>query len=112
MSSDMLGEIVNTLQELRRMHQLNFELLEQLNVARACLLQNQISLPNQERLASLLSKATTPLGEINTRLPSDEFLQHKKSDKDLTEPYHRLALYTSGSGLAYARFLFINRLGL
>ncbi len=86
MSSDMLGEIINTLQELRRMHQLNFELLEELNVACAYLLENHASLPNQEKLASLLSKAMTLLKEINTEPLSDEFLQRKKSDKDFTEP--------------------------
>ena len=87
MSINLLGEIIETLKELKRMHQLNFELLDQLNVACDCLLENHIDLPNKERLASLLSKGTTLLEEINAKLPSDGFLQRRKSDKDFTAPY-------------------------
>lgn len=87
MSTDILTEIISTLQELKRMHQLNYELLEQLNVACGYFLENHIRMPNEEKLASLLTKATTLLEDMNSKPPSDGFLQHKKSDKDFTEPY-------------------------
>ena len=84
MSNNLLGEIIETLKELRRMHQLNFELLDQLNVACGWVLENHIDLPNKEKLASLLSKGTTLLEEINGKSQSDGFLQRRKSDDNLT----------------------------
>jgi len=98
MSSNILDEVISTLQELRRMHQLNFELLEQLNVACSYLLENRITIPNQEKLASLLSKATSLLEEIRNPL-SDEFLQRKKSDKDFTESIFTRLLYVVAGGI-------------
>lgn len=85
MSSDILSTVIRTLEELKRMHQLCYELLEQLNVSCGFLRQNNIRLPNEEKLASLLSKAMVLLEEINTEPVSDEFLQRKKPDKDFTE---------------------------
>ena len=96
-----LNTIVETLQELERLHQLNSELLEQLNVICGWLLEHNIQIPNSEVLLSLLQKAKVLLTEIEadepkilqysairrkvTEKPSDEFLQRKKSDKDFTE---------------------------
>lgn len=95
MPNDILPEIINTLTELRRMHQLNFELLEQLSISCGWLIEHRVSIPNANTLASLLSKAMVLLTEIQGKDPkiiqyqelSDEFLQRKKSDGDLTEPY-------------------------
>jgi len=47
MSNNILGEIIDTLQELKRMHALNFELLDQLKVACLTLLENHINLPKK-----------------------------------------------------------------
>jgi len=90
MSNNLLGEIIETLKELRRMHQLNFELLDQLNVACGWVLENHIDLPNKEKLASLLSKGTTLLEEINTESASDEWKHVRKSDDKVPEPFFGL----------------------
>ena len=100
MLSDMLTEIVKTLEVLKTMYQLNFELLEQLNVACQCLLENHITLPNEQKLADLLSKSTALLEEINTAPSSDGFLQRKKSDKDFTEPLSASLMRMSAPSVA------------
>lgn len=95
MSSDMLTEIIETLQELKRMHQLNYELLEQLNAACGYFLENHIKMPNEEKIFSLLSKAAILLREIQsestlsviavTKL-ADEKKQRPETDDKGTEP--------------------------
>jgi len=85
MSSNILEEIISSLNELNGMQQLNFELLEQLNVACEYFLKNYPHLPNTEKLAGLLSKALALFEEIRSKPPSDEFLQHKKSDNNFSE---------------------------
>ena len=86
MSTSILTEIIDTLQELKRLHQLNFELLEQLGVACAYFRENHIKLPNEEKILSLLSKAMVLIEEINSKPLSDEISQKKSSDKDFTKP--------------------------
>ena len=86
MSSDIITETIDTLKELKRMHQLVLELLEQLDVTCGWLLENKIPIPNRDTIYSLLVKTKTLLDEIHSKTSSDEFLQPKKSDKDLTEP--------------------------
>jgi hypothetical protein len=90
MSTSILTEIIDTLQELKRLHQLNFELLEQLGVACAYFRENNIKLPNEEKILSLLSKAMVLIEEINSKPLSDEISQKKSSDKDFTEPSPKL----------------------
>ena len=75
---------------LKRMYQLNLELLEQLNVTCGWLLKNKINVPNKQSLVSLLIKSRTLLEEIYT---SDEFLQTKRTDEDFTEPKSITFLY-------------------
>ena len=90
----MLTEISRTLDELERLHQLNFELLEQLNVVCGYLMTCHISVRDKERLASLLTKAMILLAEIQSETPktllyrkiTDENLQRKRTDEDFTEP--------------------------
>jgi dsDNA-specific endonuclease/ATPase MutS2 len=90
---NMLTEIAEILTELERMHQLNYELLEQLNVVFRYIRENNIPIPHKEKLASLLSKAMTLLAEIQTKSPkcinypsiADENLQRKRTDGDFTE---------------------------
>ncbi len=84
--SDALTEIIDTLKELKRMHQLNLELLEQLGVTCGWLLDNHVNVPNSEHIHSLLVKTQTLLNEIYFPTSSDGFLRRKKSDEDLTAP--------------------------
>jgi hypothetical protein len=86
MSTNILTEIISTLQELKRMHQLNYELLEQLNVACSYFLKNHIKMPNEEKIVSLLSKAMTLLEEIDKKVPSDDWKHVRKSDGEVPEP--------------------------
>ena len=95
MPHDSLTEIITSLGELKRLHQLNLELLEQLSVACGFLTENKVPIPNEGTFVSLLKKATTLLSEIysepsSTMLvvtkPADETLQRKRTDEDLTEP--------------------------
>jgi hypothetical protein len=90
-----INTIIKTLQELERLHQLNLELLEQLNVISGWLVEHDIPIPNPQILYSLLAKTKSLLTEIEGGEPkflqygklSDGFLQRKKSDKDFTAPY-------------------------
>jgi len=84
--NDILTEIIDALAQLKRMHQLNLELLEQLDVICGWLLKNKIPIPDQDHFCSLLTKAQTLLKEIYSDSPA--FLQHQKrkpTDK-FTEP--------------------------
>jgi hypothetical protein len=84
--SDVLHSINQTLQELERLHQLNVELTEYLNTIMNWIIVNEIPVPSKEKLFSLLRKAEAIQKEIYGSKISDDFLQRKKSDKDLTEP--------------------------
>jgi hypothetical protein len=85
MSSDIIAETIDTLTELKRMYQLNLELLEQLGVACGWLLDNKIPIPNRDTICSLLVKARMLLDEIY----SPPFLQHRKrTPEDSTEPFN------------------------
>jgi hypothetical protein len=69
----MLREIASRLEELDRLHRLNLELMEQLDIACKFILKNIDQIPNAEKLRSLLSKADTLLTEIysnNTKYPT------------------------------------------
>ena len=79
MSNDIMTEIINTLTELKRLHQLNIELLEQLDVACNWLLSHNIQIPNSDTLCSLLTKVEALLNEIYS---ADEFSQHRKQPKN------------------------------
>jgi cytoplasmic iron level regulating protein YaaA (DUF328/UPF0246 family) len=62
------------------MHQLNLELLEQLDVACGWILDNHITIPNSSLLASLLAKAKALLRELQSTEP--KIMQYQKlSDK-------------------------------
>jgi hypothetical protein len=88
-----LTEIIDTLQEVERLHQLNLELLEQLNVISGWLVEHDIPIPNPHILYSLLAKAKVLLNEIQSDEP--KILQYRvirrkvteeKSDDKVTEP--------------------------
>jgi hypothetical protein len=91
---EAITEIIDTLTELKRMHQLNLELLEQLSVSCSWLMEHNVHIPNAETLCSLLKKATTLLGEIQADQPSifqyqkvaDEKKHLFRTDDKVTEP--------------------------
>ena len=99
----LLSETIETLQELKRMHQLNIELLEQLAVACSFLSKNHVEIPNGETFVSLLEKAMTLLDEIQADEP--KIMQYTmsnrrkvtafKTDEDVPEPF--LAVYKGTS---------------
>ena len=104
--NDVLLEIIDTLKELKRMHQLNYELLEQLNIACGFLRKNHISLPNEEKIVILLSKAMSLLAEIQAKTPI--MLQYQKigrrkvtdyrADGEVTEPTEGVGLCSHKAG--------------
>jgi hypothetical protein len=75
----MIREIATSLAQLDRLHQLNLELLEQLDVTCEWLLDSGFQIPNANKLKSLLSKANTLLTEIYDERPST-LLFSKPSD--------------------------------
>jgi hypothetical protein len=87
-------EAIETLQELKRMHQLNYELLEQLSVTCRWMTENKIRSPNIVTLCSLLSKADSLLAEIKADSPktlvyqkvSDDWKHREKSDGKVPVP--------------------------
>jgi hypothetical protein len=89
-----LTEIIETLHEVERLHQLDLELLEQLNVISCWLVENDIPIPNPHILYSLLAKAKALLTEIQSDEPKmlqyqklvDEKKQHFKTDEDEPVP--------------------------
>jgi len=95
--SDAIQEVIDTLSELKRLHQLNFELLEQLNVVCQWILDNHTHIPNEGKLRSLLSKSLALLSEIHADTPktliyqklSDGSYHGNESDDKLPEPVCR-----------------------
>jgi hypothetical protein len=90
-----LSEIAQSLQELERMHQLNLELLEQLNVIFEFVMQNNIAIPNKEKLSSLLLRTQALLKELYfskpqllsyRKLTTQRKFTEEKPDGDFTEP--------------------------
>ena len=90
-------------------------MFEQLNVACQWILDNHIQIPNEEHLHSLLSKATALLNTLQAdepriiqygKLPNDN-LQHRKPNKEFTEPYYwfcqLMAASKKGEGLPVSR---------
>jgi hypothetical protein len=88
-----MTEIIDTLTELKRMHQLNLELLEQLSVSCSWLMEHSVPIPNAETICSLLRKATILLSEIQADQPTilqyrklaDETKQPPRTDGEVTE---------------------------
>jgi hypothetical protein len=84
--------LAETMQELQRMHQLNLELLEQLDVACSFLLQNQVKIPNKSTFKSLLRKAWALMDEIRADEINIHTVSRRKvtdfgTDEDETEPF-------------------------
>ena len=64
-----LSTIIGTLQELERMHQLNLELLEQLDVIFQWILENDVAIPNKDKFDILLSRMRSILKELYFSTP-------------------------------------------
>ena len=65
-----LEAVTKTLNELQRLHELNVELLEQLDVACAWLIDNHVQVPNESVFYSLLFKSKALLEEMQTDEPA------------------------------------------
>ena len=94
---DAIQDAIDTFSEIKRMHQLNFELIEQLNVTCQWIVDSNISIPNKEHLQSLLCKTVSLINELRADEP--KILQYNisrrkvtahnrkdKTDEDETEP--------------------------
>ena len=69
MSVSAIDEIIDTLTELKRLHALNMELLEQLEVTSTWLLSLNTPIPNAKKFYSLLTKSKALLIEIQANEP-------------------------------------------
>jgi hypothetical protein len=76
MSANSLDDVIETFTELKRLHQLNIELLEQLDVACGWILGNKMPIPNASVFHSLLAKTKALLTEIQADEP--KLLQFQK----------------------------------
>lgn len=77
------------------MHQLNLELLEQLSVFADWVVNTHMSIPNEDKLESLLHKTQALMKELYStnsqnilqyQKLADEKKQHFKTDEDVPEP--------------------------
>ena len=81
-----LSKIIDTLQELERMHQLNLEMLEQLDVVFKCIIENDVQIPNADKFVSLLSKSQSLLKEIY--FSSQKIMQYRKLTDESLQRKH------------------------
>jgi hypothetical protein len=73
-----LTTVIETLQELKRMHQLNLELLEQLDVVCKWIVETDLPITNKEKLADLLRKTKALLTELYASSSTTKILQYNK----------------------------------
>ena len=98
--SDALQEVIDTLSELKRLHQLNFELLEQLNIVCQWIIDAHLCIPNEEKMRSLLGKSLILLNEIQADEPktiqyttdSRRKVTAFKTDEDVPVPWSVLEM--------------------
>ena len=89
-----LEAVTKTLNELQRLHELNVELLEQLDVACTWLIDNRVQVPNESVFYSLLSKSKVLLEEMQADEPiilryttnSRRKVTLFKTDEEVPEP--------------------------
>ena len=94
--SDVLRQARDTLDKLIRMTDLVSELMEVLHVSllRIRKFEREHDIPLDSETECLLNRAAVLFKEVTSKqkyarlpfIPSDESLQHKKSDEELTEP--------------------------
>lgn len=87
-------ELRELIDEANHMHELNLELIQELELACKWILENKIRPPNRKNLVSILNKIDVLLHEIYSTPkmqyikeiePTDEFLHRKRTDEDFTE---------------------------
>jgi hypothetical protein len=83
---DSLTEVIDSLSELKRMYQLNVELLEQLAVTCEWLKKSGVHIPNEDTFNSLLNKTTTLLDEIQADSPKTLLLTYQTNCHSKTDP--------------------------
>jgi hypothetical protein len=81
-----LTPTIQALQELQRMHQLNLELLEQLSVFAEWVINNHNSIPNRDKLESLLHKTQALMKELYSS-NSQNMLQYQKLTDEKKHPF-------------------------
>ena len=102
--------VIEKYQELQRLHQLNAELLEQLNVTCSYFVEAGIPFPNFDVLYSLFRRSKALLNEIQAGTPkmvqykalqqtkSNRIYGDEETDGDVTEPaFIRLLYVVMGS---------------
>lgn len=100
MSNNVIAEIKSVLDEVERLQQLNYELLEQLNIIFAHINKNKLEIADKEKLAGLLNKAMVLLSEIHSNPPKDYYVQ-KVSRRKFTEKTNRQRLYRTFAAVLY-----------
>ena len=96
--SDLMQEAIDTLTELKRMHQLNFELIEQLNIICQWIVDNNIKVPNEDALRSLVGKSLSLITEIQVDEPKiltynisrrkvTDFREYDGTDEEVPVPF-------------------------
>lgn len=66
------------------MHQLNFELIEQLNIACQFIVDNNVSIPNELLLRSLVGKSLSLIAEMQAK--ESKTLQYSAIRRKVTKP--------------------------
>lgn len=80
-----LTVVIQTLQELQRMHQLNLELLEQFNIFTEWAVKNNVDLPNKENLKSISHRIEALLKELYSTDTPQILLYQKISRRKVTD---------------------------
>jgi hypothetical protein len=83
MSVNPIDTLIETFSELKRLHELNAELLDELCVAVDWVFEHEPQVPNAETLHSLLQKSRTLISEIQADEP--KMLQYKMSRRKVTD---------------------------
>jgi hypothetical protein len=79
-----ISDLIEMLSEIRKMHQLNLELLENLSVTYSYMDENKIAFPNEGKFRSLLNRSKALLEEMYSVQTPTLLYKQKLSD----ESYH------------------------
>ena len=103
--ADALTELREVITEAQMMHQLNLELIEELDITCKWLLETRIEFPNREKFVSMLNKIDALLNEIYSTHKmqyyykvesADEKKQHSRTDGDVPVPLKAVFLCAWG----------------
>lgn len=93
--SDAIQQAIGTLTELKRLHQLNFELIEQLNISCQYIVDNNIKVPNESHLRSLVSKSLALIAELQGKTPKTLIYKKIGTDEFSHEPQNSQGLHST-----------------